>query len=394
MRTIIGTTAGWTPAWIAAAALLVGGCSATIDTARQNPHPAAMPAAVSPVDETAFEAGDGVLDDSWTATRRPWKFADYDGWHVQTPNYDIYTTIKHDTVLNSLPNFYEVALHNYLTAFGPLPQPKQRFETFMFQDRRQWAAKTRQILPDQSDLFMRLGRGGFSTRGIAILYYIDYGRWPRDTFAIASHEGWHQYTQKTFRQQLPIWLEEGIATYMEGYSMNRSTSTPTFQPHRNRERSRTLRDALRRNQLIPLAELMRRSPQSFLENSKDALLVYYAQVWGLVHFLNEGEQSRYRGGLHDLLQDAANGRFISRVRELASNTNTRSRRYSSGRIGAEALEVYFNTDMSEFERQYLAYITELVGMTSTKTTDATEAATDDFGDAERVIPTATAGTVE
>ena len=52
--------------------------------------------------------------------------------------------------------------------------------------------KTREILPQQASSFRNLGRGGFTTRGIAVLFYIDYwrSREHHDTLAIAAHEGW------------------------------------------------------------------------------------------------------------------------------------------------------------------------------------------------------------
>src|SRR6185503_10436721 len=100
---------------------------------------------------------------------------------------------------------------------------------------------------------------------------IDRWGYSRDTLAIAAHEGWHQYTQETFKHQLPIWLEEGIATYMEGYRSSRDAE-PEFLPWANFERRDALRDAVRSKKLIGMDELLTRSPQSFLSHSKDSLL--------------------------------------------------------------------------------------------------------------------------
>lgn len=347
--------------WLAGACLtatLLSGCSANINSsAGTNPAAFESDARFAELHESSAPAA-AALPSSIETTVAPWVFAAYEGKRITTPNYEIYTTLRYESVLEQLPLFYESALHYYTTALGALPAPSQRFESFLFQDRRQWQDKTRQILPDQADLFLRLGRGGFTTRGIAILYYIDYGRRPRDTFAIAAHEGWHQYTQKTFRDNLPIWLEEGIATYMEGCRVGMD-GVPTFDPHRNWERSRTLREAIRRDRLIPLDDLIRRSPQSFLENGKDQLLVYYAQVWGLVHFLNEGADGKHRAGLRELLQDASAGRFMTRLAETTAGDGSRSRR--STRSGLASVQTYFTSDMVEFEREYREYITELVG---------------------------------
>lgn len=336
-------------------AATLAGCSASIDSPTgTNPAAFQSEAEVLEMGEAvASPTAVAMLPSTIETVILPWTFASYEGKHISTPNFNIYTTLRYDSVVDQLPLFYESALHYYTSALGELPAPGTRFESYLFQDRRQWQDKTRQILPDQADLFLRLGRGGFTTRGTAILYYIDYGRRPRDTFAIAAHEGWHQYTQNTFKNYLPIWLEEGVATYMEGLRLGLDGEV-TFDPHRNWERSRTLREAIRRERLIPLDELLRNSPQSFLQNGKDQLLVYYAQVWGLIHFLNEGESGKYQTGLRQLLMDAASGKLMERLNELPRSSRSTRRNISP-------VMVYFTEDMEAFNSEYLAYINQLVG---------------------------------
>lgn len=297
-----------------------------------------------------------------SVTREPWQFGEHTGCLICTPNHRIYTTIDNPTILDRLPLFYESALAHYTTAITRLPKPPSPLETFLFQTRTQWQHKTEQMLPDQARMFSNLGRGGFTTRGTAVLYYIDRRGRTRDTFAIAAHEGWHQYTQKTFRHQLPIWLEEGVATYMEGYRTDIEGLTE-FVPTENRERAYALRDAVRNRRLIPLDDLLTRTPQSFLDSSKDSLLTYYSQVWALTRFLVEGENGRYRSALATVLTDAAEGRMISRM--MTSTVTAGARRMGSStpnRVGPAVVQEYFNRDMIEFERQYLAFIDELVQM--------------------------------
>lgn len=309
-----------------------------------------------------------LLDLSNPATlavkREPWQFGEHTGCLICTPNHRIYTTIQDERILDRLPLFYERALAHYTSAITRLPKPPAPLETYLFQTRTQWQTKTEQMLPDQARMFSNLGRGGFTTRGTAVLYYIDRMRGyardiPRDTFAIAAHEGWHQYTQRTFKHQLPIWLEEGVATYMEGYRTTRDGLTE-FMPGENRERTNALRDAVRSRRLIPLDDLLTRTPQSFLNNSKDALLTYYSQVWALTRFLIEGENGRYRQALATVLTDAAEGRLVGRM--MTSTVTASTRRMGNGinRVGPAVVQEYFNRDLGEFERQYLAFIDEIV----------------------------------
>jgi hypothetical protein len=282
------------------------------------------------------------------------------GWLITTPHYRIYTTVGSTNLLEDLPVFYERALENYMTALADLPQPQGRLETFLFQTRSQWQTKTAEMLPEQADSFSNLGRGGFTTRGTSVLYYIDRGGWSRDTFAIAAHEGWHQYTQQTFKHQLPVWLEEGVATYMEGYRYDRGRDVvPEFSPTSNGERRQTLRSAVRNNELIALDDLLTRTPQSFLSESKDALLIYYAQVWALTRFLAEGENGRYRDALSWVLLDAAEGRLVGR---MASSDYLPRRRGSAfgGRVGPAVVQEYFNSDLAAFESEYVAFIQHIL----------------------------------
>ena len=280
--------------------------------------------------------------------RRPWAFGGHSGQVLTTPHYRVYTTMTRRSVIDRIPLFLERAMAHYTTALAPLPKPGRHLETYLFESRGQWEAKTRQLLPKQASTFLALGRGGFTTRGVSVLYYI--GR--NDTLAIAAHEGWHQFSQETFRSQLPLWMEEGIATYMEGY-ISHPDGLPKFRPWANRERYHTLREAVQANGLLPLHAVLGRTPQSFLHESKSRLLVYYAQVWALTHFLAEGENGRYRHALQEVLLDAARGRLA--VEALG-------RRGGPGgvRLGPAVLTAYFDTDIDAFERAYLQFIDKAI----------------------------------
>jgi hypothetical protein len=284
--------------------------------------------------------------------RKPWRFAGYEGQIITTRHYRVHTTMQHSPLLDRLPLFLERALDHYMTVIAQLPEPPSRLETYLFETRNQWEAKTRQMLPEQAATFLTLGRGGFTTRSTSVLYYI--GR--SDTLAIAAHEGWHQYSQRTFENQLPIWLEEGLATYMEGY-VSHPDGQPKFRPWANLERYHTLRDAMRKCRLIPLHDLLHRTPESFLKRGKNKLLIYYAQLWALTHFLAEGDGGRYREGLQQVLLDAAAGRLTTRL--LGSNRERR-RAGANPRVGPWVLLEYFNRDLEVVEQRYLRFVRNAV----------------------------------
>jgi len=288
-----------------------------------------------------------------------WDFGPFDGQVIATPNYRIHTTIRDQRLLDRLPVFLEAALARYTGSLARLPAPPGPMESYVFADRRQWEAKTREVIPEQAGSLSGLGRGGFATRGISVLYYIDWGGRDRDTLAIAAHEGWHQYTQNTFRDALPLWLEEGIATWMEGHRFGEAL--PEFDPARNDERLRALAWRARRGRLIPMEELLSFTPQDFLADSKYSLLAYYGQVWALARFLHEYDDGVYRTALAEVLEDAASGRLSRRLASSPQVIAAGGRgRLLRARTGPWVILEYFNADLQAFETQYESFVQELV----------------------------------
>lgn len=320
-----------------ASLLLICGCSGS---------PGASPASVGPAPAPAItEAVPLVVE------RETWTFANNPGEVLRTPSYAIFTTVTRPGVNERLPAFMEAALAHYTSALTPLPPPPSPLETYILGTRQQWTQLTQSVMGADAALYLRIDRGGFAERGRAILF--DIG--PRDTFIIAAHEGWHQYTQRTFRTPLPVWLEEGIATYMEGFRWSRGGSTSAeFLPWLNIERFDQLRAAQRSGSLLSLPELLRTSPQELMARDESAVLTYYAQVWALTHFLVEGEDGRHREGLTKAIQDAASGRLRETLeRELGSRA---ARSYTLRRRGAELLPLYFRQTPEQMDAAYQQFI--------------------------------------
>ena len=276
---------------------------------------------------------------------------------VTTPHYSLHSTLEDGWLSEKMPAYLESALEHYRTAIIDLPLPETSLETFILGERAQWQAFTRKLLPGEAGLYLSLGKGGFTTRGRAVLY--DIGRW--DTLCITAHEGWHQYCQNTFKENLPAWMDEGIATYMEGCRFERAYDIPRFMPWRNFERFNELRSCYRNKELIPLPELLTRSPEYFLQQGTDELLGYYSQVWALVHFFMEAEGGRYRPAMEDALRDAFNGelgRTLIESPRLGSITNRR--RAAKGARGIAVAVVYFNPDLDELQAQFDEFLAQVV----------------------------------
>ncbi len=296
-----------------------------------------------------------VLAPTVIGTTESWDFDGAPGTLTRTRSYRLFSTETDAALMGTMPAFLERALDTYTTVLGPLPRPTLKLDTFLMADRAQWEKLTRQVMGDAAAPYLRIQRGGFSSGGRALLFTIG----PRDTLAIAGHEGWHQYSQRTFKSELPVWLEEGIAVYMEGFIADPADpSLPVFAGWANAERFEQLVSAAKDWQLLSLPKLLDMPPQNLLSTSTEGALTYYAQVWALVHFLKEGENGKYRESLSRALSDAAAGHIRSaidrRFGEGTSKLLTRERR------GPELFQTYFNADLTAAAREYDAFLTEIV----------------------------------
>ncbi|MFG0327119.1 MAG: DUF1570 domain-containing protein [Phycisphaerales bacterium JB037] len=330
--------------WPIVAGVLLSGCSGSyeFDAGPTDARADSLGAASEPFDPV-------IRREAWTYAGRP-------GRVFETAGYRIFTTESRALLQQRIPAFLERALIRYTTALGDLPRPEAKLETYILASRREWELLTRELTGPRAETYLKVRAGGFAEQGRALLFNIGW----RNTFSVASHEGWHQYTQRVFRAPLPIWLEEGIAAYMEGYRWDsRSPELPVFLPWANVERFDRLRAMVDAGRVIPLRQLLGNRPQDLLSiYDNEAALDYYSQVWALVHFLREGEGGRHRAGLEQLLQDAASGALVERLIETGDRRALMT--YRARRVGPDLFRIYFDDDLENAEREYDAFVRAIV----------------------------------
>jgi hypothetical protein len=333
----------------------------TTSTTTTNPKPPtatrADPAAVVP----------GSVGTELILDVQPWAFGEQAGQVIRTRHYAIHTTERSPAIAERLPGFMEAALGHYRSVLTTLPAPTPVLETFVMADRKQWQAMVRQVLGPLGEPATRIRRGGLTYRGRAMLFDIGAG----DTLSIASHEGWHQYTQTTFRQPMPVWLEEGMATYVEGHRW--VGRTVVFGPWANVARYDRLKQAFAQKQLRPLEELLTNTPGSMLGMdwpgkltpemlnkpvpSQDAPVIWYAQVWALMHFLAEGEGGKYRSAVIQALTDASTGNLRQGTAiKLGLDTDRQAIGLPGGLL---VFRAYFGEDLAGLDAEYQRFIAEL-----------------------------------
>jgi len=305
------------------------------------------------IDFGSFSADETVVATPQILSTEAWQFGGQAGHTIRTTHYRIYTTETNQVLRDRMAAFLEYSLAHYRTVLAQLPAPPVRLDTYLMDNRPQWENLTRRLMGSEADQLTTIQRGGFASRGIGVYY--DLGLF--DTLAIAGHEGWHQYTQRTFRDPLPVWLEEGLATYMEGHRWK--NNIPQFLPWANTERFDQLRGAARRGNLLALEDLLGSKPQDHLgQTSNDRLLTYYAQVWAMTHFLAEGEGGKYSASLRRLLEDAAAGDMRA---VIAQKHDQRAANLAlATRVGSQVFTAYFNADLAAAQAEYEAFVKGIV----------------------------------
>lgn len=326
--------------------LVLGACASTNPDGSSASPPSPEPAPLSL-----------VLREDVVIADRPWSAFGIDGRMIETPSYRIFTTERDPLVARRIPVFLERALARYRVLVGDLPAPPAPMETYILATRSQWAALTQRLMGEQARVYLRIRAGGFASDGRALLFNIG----SRGTFATAAHEGWHQFTQRSLRQPMPIWLEEGLATLMEGYRWQEDApDVPDFLAWANVDRFDRLRDVVESGRAFTLADLLSDRPQDILTSvDNERALDYYAQVWALAHFLREAERARYRPALHELARDAHAGTLYQRIRQEASPQEFAD--LVRRRAGTGVFSVYFNPDLDEASRQYDAFLRTITG---------------------------------
>ncbi len=316
------------------------GCAQTPSVATPEPRP-------STGDALRFIAEEG-----------PWSFRGNPGRVYYTPSAIVRTTTNDRIIKRRLPTFVERSVIHYQHAITTLPPVDEPIETYLLGTRIQWEQLTTAMLDEKASIYLQIERGGFAFGNQGVFY--DIG--PRDTFVICAHEGWHQYANGALTNPLPVWLDEGIACFMEGFKWDAAApDRPRFLPWANTERYDQLRLAASAGTLISLHALVSNRPQDLIARnaSGDQLLTWYAQSWALVHFLYEAEGSRFRAGFQQMLLDAAAGTLHEHIDTTLGQGSSRALR--TRRTGPEILHAYLpQYTLAELDDAYQQFIKRIV----------------------------------
>ncbi len=287
---------------------------------------------------------------------RSWDVGNNVGRELTSKHYRIYTTSSRPEILNYLPGFMEAAHSNYLDITGLHAKPAARtYPVYMMATRQEWAGLTQSIVGGQWGTYSSISAGGYCYKGVCVFW--DIGG--LSSMAVASHEGLHQLLHYRMKDNLPMWIEEGLATLSEGYEID--GPTVRFTPERNVSRFTDLRKAIINDWWIPLEKLLVMDGGDAVKlGAPERAVGYYGQVWALAVFLRTDPQ--FAPGRGKLLADAEAGRLVAALSETDQQLARQlvgTRSYNR-QVALPLFKRYISKDMDGFERRYKAFARKLV----------------------------------
>jgi hypothetical protein len=246
----------------------------------------------------------------------------------------------------ALPDFVEGAYANYTQLVTPARVPAERMRVYLFASRGQWVAFTKRFTGPRAKVFLKVQNGGYSERGVSVIQYVSHSI----TFPLFAHEGWHQYLYHCADTRVPAWLNEGLAVYCEGQRWN-ETSVTKWDPWFNPMRENALSKALLADRLHSLRMLLETHAGKVLQGSSEQVGTYYAQVWALILFLQEGEDGKYAAKFQRLLKQVG----VADLEQHARAAYIWSERETYN-FGEALFRNFISDDLGTVEREYQAFM--------------------------------------
>ncbi len=295
-----------------------------------------------------------------------WQVPDYlsdeavEGLKITTNHYQIFSTHRDPLIMSLVPPFLESAFKSYAKKLGRPVATDKKLLVYLFDNREQWEAFTRQWVPEQAEIYLKITAGAYYVNGACVVYRISRTA----DFSVLAHEGWHQFADELFRFRLPAWLDESVATNFEAFV--RGNGKVSFEPRRNVSRLLALKKAIAERKLLSLSELLvldagrvvSHSPEVSSEGRASSFVAtYYAQLYALGRFLQEENYGRWVLKFQKMLNEGQMGRWpLSEpdVAEAVQRLRNPSRVWN-GRVGPLVFNYYISPSRREIETAYRSY---------------------------------------
>lgn len=288
--------------------------------------------------------------------REEWSFGRTPGTVLKTPHYQLHTTCTDRVFLELAPRVLETAFTEYQKLIPQDAPPGERMKIYLFASRMEWERFTRQTTGPRAATYLKIRSGGYEEDGVTVLHYSKRG----PTLSILAHEGFHQYLTMSGRRGVPAWLNEGLACQFEAFDLDKH-GWPVFDPKANTIRRQNLREALEKDRIIPLSELLTMDAGSAVRGGEVRTQSYYAQLWGLLLYLQESPRLNPDSvGFGRLLAEIG----TEQMRQAGRLARTASVATDEQLISADeaVFRFYVTHDLDDFEKRYRAYLRTLAGL--------------------------------
>lgn len=287
---------------------------------------------------------------SVTYQHDPWPLKTARGTKLDTQHFTIFTTVTDPTFHEAAVQLAEAQYERFSELIGM--EPKQKMIVYIFSSPRQWAAFTQhRFSPELAGAYLRIRNGGYTSNDIAALYMM--GRYA--TLTVMAHELWHLYLNlAAVSEPVPAWINEGLASYFEAHEWD--GKTPVFTPTKNLFRREQLSLALAQNRLFTLKELLNTNAGVVCRGSQERVLIYYAQLWGMIVYLQD-PASPYHKDFKQLLGELGTRTMTMKTRGYQTTVPDSE----NVGFGEAFFRMYISEDLENFERDCRTYFQHLTG---------------------------------
>lgn len=224
-------------------------------------------------------------------------------WVFETAHYRIKTNAG-ETFGKELASLIEVAYGRYKEFWGgkePKLQKDEKMDLYAFgtyEDYRKFCVEKK------AEQFLNAAGFAQDTTGIGA----GWDKLDNKSFFLETmvHEAAHLYYYEiSSNRRTPSWLDEAMATYFEGFERNGLEwrfSTIV------KNRAWLARQALEKNELIPLSEFLKLDAATLINTKPGQSLVFYAQAWAFNVYLTTTDDPVYRSGYKAFRKDMDDGK--------------------------------------------------------------------------------------
>lgn len=215
-------------------------------------------------------------------------------------------------VMSNLPR--DEAMHMAEHMDRVFEQYRKRFSSFksrrdvdmplyLFKEREEYIAFLREHDIDATNT----GGMFFFQQNIAGLATWTRGRPLVDTYEVLQHEGFHQFAFAFIGQELPIWVNEGLAQYFEDAVFTRNRMHLGLARER---RIAVIQQGLKDASAIDFDALLEMTNDTWRQNvltDRHRADLQYNQSWSICYFLIHGDDGKYQKAFEDYLMRVSNG---------------------------------------------------------------------------------------